>query len=140
MFVAQLAELTTFYIFVSCSCLSGNKAYWEVKILNLILLETKRFNWFIQTGYGFVDFESPTVAQKAVTALKNKGIQAQMAKVSKCGVVLFTVLPVNFLHQILIIFVVRNHAVIYVNVLFIYYRPFWMDYILFLKEYLPFNE
>lgn len=31
-------------------------------------------------GYGFVDFESPTVAQKAVTALKNKGIQAQMAK------------------------------------------------------------
>ena len=35
------------------------------------------------TGYGFVDFESPSVAQKAVTALKNKGIQAQMAKVIK---------------------------------------------------------
>ena len=35
-----------------------------------------------------MDFESPTVAQKAVTALKNKGIQAQMAKVHKCGVVL----------------------------------------------------
>ena len=34
-----------------------------------------------QTGYGFVDFESPAVAQKAVTALKSKGIQAQMAKV-----------------------------------------------------------
>lgn len=31
-------------------------------------------------GYGFVDFESPAVAQKAVTALKSKGIQAQMAK------------------------------------------------------------
>ncbi|KAJ7380197.1 RNA binding motif, single stranded interacting protein 3 [Desmophyllum pertusum] len=31
-------------------------------------------------GYGFVDFESPSVAQKAVSALKNKGIQAQMAK------------------------------------------------------------
>ena len=30
-----------------------------------------------------MDFESPTVAQKAVTALKNKGIQAQMAKVNK---------------------------------------------------------
>ena len=28
-----------------------------------------------------MDFESPAVAQKAVTALKNKGIQAQMAKV-----------------------------------------------------------
>lgn len=51
---------------------------------------------FIQTGYGFVDFESPTVAQKAVTALKNKGIQAQMAKVHKYGVVLslLLVLPV----------------------------------------------
>ena len=30
-----------------------------------------------------MDFESPSVAQKAVTALKNKGIQAQMAKVFK---------------------------------------------------------
>lgn len=28
-----------------------------------------------------MDFESPAVAQKAVTALKSKGIQAQMAKV-----------------------------------------------------------
>uniref|UniRef100_S4RQC9 RRM domain-containing protein n=1 Tax=Petromyzon marinus TaxID=7757 RepID=S4RQC9_PETMA len=31
-------------------------------------------------GYGFVDFDSPTAAQKAVTALKATGIQAQMAK------------------------------------------------------------
>ncbi|XP_032222947.2 RNA-binding motif, single-stranded-interacting protein 1 isoform X2 [Nematostella vectensis] len=31
-------------------------------------------------GYGFVDFESPISAQKAVAALVNKGIQAQMAK------------------------------------------------------------
>ena len=64
-----------------------------------------------------MDFESPTVAQKAVTALKNKGIQAQMAKVSKCGVALFTILPVHFVRQIMIIFVVRNHAVIHFNVL-----------------------
>ncbi|XP_055043701.1 RNA-binding motif, single-stranded-interacting protein 2b isoform X2 [Misgurnus anguillicaudatus] len=31
-------------------------------------------------GYGFVDFDSPTSAQKAVTALKASGVQAQMAK------------------------------------------------------------
>ncbi|XP_078259949.1 RNA-binding motif, single-stranded-interacting protein 1-like isoform X2 [Rhinoraja longicauda] len=31
-------------------------------------------------GYGFVDFDSPTAAQKAVAALKGNGIQAQMAK------------------------------------------------------------
>lgn len=33
------------------------------------------------TGYGFVDFDSPASAQKAVTALKAGGVQAQMAKV-----------------------------------------------------------
>ncbi|XP_072516628.1 RNA-binding motif, single-stranded-interacting protein 1 isoform X2 [Salminus brasiliensis] len=32
-------------------------------------------------GYGFVDFDSPVSAQKAVAALKNNGVQAQMAKV-----------------------------------------------------------
>ncbi|XP_069009826.1 RNA-binding motif, single-stranded-interacting protein 1 [Embiotoca jacksoni] len=31
-------------------------------------------------GYGFVDFDSPAAAQKAVTALKTTGVQAQMAK------------------------------------------------------------
>uniref|UniRef100_A0A8D0AJ80 RNA binding motif, single stranded interacting protein 2b n=1 Tax=Sander lucioperca TaxID=283035 RepID=A0A8D0AJ80_SANLU len=31
-------------------------------------------------GYGFVDFDSPSSAQKAVTALKAGGVQAQMAK------------------------------------------------------------
>ncbi|XP_077369076.1 RNA-binding motif, single-stranded-interacting protein 2-like isoform X2 [Festucalex cinctus] len=31
-------------------------------------------------GYGFVDFDSPGSAQKAVTALKAVGVQAQMAK------------------------------------------------------------
>lgn len=34
------------------------------------------------TGYGFVDFDSPAAAQKAVNALKSNGVQAQMAKVS----------------------------------------------------------
>lgn len=32
------------------------------------------------SGYGFVDFDSPAAAQKAVTALKTTGVQAQMAK------------------------------------------------------------
>lgn len=36
---------------------------------------------FVSAGYGFVDFDSPTSAQKAVTALKAGGVQAQMAKV-----------------------------------------------------------
>ena len=31
-------------------------------------------------GYGFVDFDSPSAAQKAITALKVSGVQAQMAK------------------------------------------------------------
>ncbi|XP_075407576.1 RNA-binding motif, single-stranded-interacting protein 2 isoform X1 [Tenrec ecaudatus] len=31
-------------------------------------------------GYGFVDFDSPSAAQKAVMALKASGVQAQMAK------------------------------------------------------------
>lgn len=34
------------------------------------------------TGYGFVDFDSPAAAQKAVASLKASGVQAQMAKVS----------------------------------------------------------
>ncbi len=33
-------------------------------------------------GYGFVDFDSPAAAQKAVASLKASGVQAQMAKVS----------------------------------------------------------
>lgn len=35
----------------------------------------------VSSGYGFVDFDIPAAAQKAVTALKSTGIQAQMAKV-----------------------------------------------------------
>ncbi|CAB1353956.1 unnamed protein product, partial [Coregonus sp. 'balchen'] len=31
-------------------------------------------------GYGFVDFDSPAAAQKAVSSLKSSGVQAQMAK------------------------------------------------------------
>lgn len=37
-------------------------------------------NHTVSSGYGFVDFDSPAAAQKAVAALKTSGIQAQMAK------------------------------------------------------------
>ena len=66
------------------------------------------------------------MAQKAVSALKNKGIQAQMAKVNECGVALSTSLPVHFLHHIMIIFVVEIHAVIHFMQL-IYYGHFGID-------------
>ena len=33
------------------------------------------------SGYGFVDFDSPQAADKAVIALQAQGVQAQMAKV-----------------------------------------------------------
>lgn len=36
---------------------------------------------FLSPGYGFVDFDSPAAAQKAVSSLKATGVQAQMAKV-----------------------------------------------------------
>ncbi|MBN3285360.1 RBMS3 protein, partial [Polyodon spathula] len=36
-------------------------------------------------GYGFVDFDSPAAAQKAVTSLKANGVQAQMAKLNEKG-------------------------------------------------------
>lgn len=38
------------------------------------------------TGYGFVDFDCPAAALKAVHALKTSGIQAQMAKVRETSV------------------------------------------------------
>lgn len=39
-------------------------------------------------GYGFVDFDSPAAAQKAVSSLKATGVQAQMAKVSLISLLL----------------------------------------------------
>lgn len=38
---------------------------------------------FPSPGYGFVDFDSPAAAQKAVSSLKATGVQAQMAKVRR---------------------------------------------------------
>uniref|UniRef100_A0A8C7Z4T2 RNA binding motif single stranded interacting protein 3 n=2 Tax=Oryzias TaxID=8089 RepID=A0A8C7Z4T2_9TELE len=42
-------------------------------------------------GYGFVDFDSPAAAQKAVSSLKATGVQAQMAKVRRIRLFLFCI-------------------------------------------------
>lgn len=39
-----------------------------------------RCMFFLSSGYGFVDFESPAAADKAVKGLQASNIQAQMAK------------------------------------------------------------
>ena len=49
-----------------------------------LILKIFLFDRFI--GYGFVDFDSPAAALKAVHALKTSGIQAQMAKVRHAGI------------------------------------------------------
>lgn len=49
------------------------------------------------SGYGFVDFDSPAAAQKAVASLKASGVQAQMAKVSPPPPALLVVIEVFFL-------------------------------------------
>lgn len=47
--------------------------------MQLLVSANKRLCVF--PGYGFVDFDSPAAAQKAVASLKANGVQAQMAKV-----------------------------------------------------------
>ena len=49
----------------------------------LVFIFSKCFQLFFISGYGFVDFDSPISAQRAVAALQSKGIQAQMARVSE---------------------------------------------------------
>lgn len=55
-------------------CIITNCSYYFVTVRATTVLPT--------AGYGFVDFDSPAAALKAVHALKTSGIQAQMAKVS----------------------------------------------------------
>uniref|UniRef100_A0AAY4C1D4 RRM domain-containing protein n=1 Tax=Denticeps clupeoides TaxID=299321 RepID=A0AAY4C1D4_9TELE len=50
----------------------------QYKILPVLPCNNGPF--YVCAGYGFVDFDSPASAQKAVTALKTSGVQAQMAK------------------------------------------------------------
>uniref|UniRef100_H3D8I1 RNA binding motif, single stranded interacting protein n=1 Tax=Tetraodon nigroviridis TaxID=99883 RepID=H3D8I1_TETNG len=50
------------------------------KIVSTKAILDKNTNQCKGTGYGFVDFDSPAAAQKAVASLKASGVQAQMAK------------------------------------------------------------
>ena len=59
---------------------SCNVSRYEDRQVSVIVLRINNGFLFL-TGYGFVNFETPDVAQRAVKALKSKGIQAQMAKV-----------------------------------------------------------
>ncbi|KAK1805795.1 hypothetical protein P4O66_012787, partial [Electrophorus voltai] len=49
-------------------------------ILDKTTNKCKVMEHVLSSGYGFVDFDSPVSAQKAVSALKSTGVQAQMAK------------------------------------------------------------
>ncbi|KAK2108904.1 hypothetical protein P7K49_014069 [Saguinus oedipus] len=51
----------------------------------------------LNQSYGFVDFDSPAAAQKAVSALKASGVQAQMAKVFLFGRLLNSLLQASSL-------------------------------------------
>lgn len=60
----------------------GHHLFFPIKIVPLIIITITTQPVFASlAGYGFVDFDSPAAAQKAVTALKSSGVQAQMAKV-----------------------------------------------------------
>ncbi len=71
---------------------SPQKLFWIkkqafVKVLSntiIIRLTLSAFIWLI--GYGFVDFQDPSDAQKAVQCLQSNGVQAQFAKVSKVNI------------------------------------------------------
>lgn len=58
----------------AAKCIIGDCSYYLATVHANTVLPT--------SGYGFVDFDSPAAALKAVHALKTSGIQAQMAKVS----------------------------------------------------------
>ncbi len=65
--------------------------FLKIRVLKFTLLIIQHINKYplfsallkpvFLLGYGFVDFESPFAAQRAVAALQSKGIQAQMARV-----------------------------------------------------------
>lgn len=53
----------------------------------------------VSSGYGFVDFDSPAAAQKAVASLKTTGVQAQMAKVRiQYSLILYYIHTVSTIH------------------------------------------
>jgi len=55
--------------------------FWQ-EYVSYKYLSSHSYSVCAYVGYGFVDFDSPAAAQKAVASLKASGVQAQMAKVS----------------------------------------------------------
>lgn len=53
----------------------------SIGVTEMQLFVSTNQGFCVFTGYGFVDFDSPAAAQKAVASLKANGVQAQMAKV-----------------------------------------------------------
>lgn len=52
-----------------------------IGVVGMLLSGSANKEFCVFPGYGFVDFDSPAAAQKAVASLKANGVQAQMAKV-----------------------------------------------------------
>lgn len=60
--------------------------FLKIKSLSVLIHMDNSENLYLSvyfSGYGFVDFDSPAAAQKAVASLKANGVQAQMAKVRR---------------------------------------------------------
>ena len=57
------------------------KSFNPALIFHAVIVLKVNDGFLFLPGYGFVNFETPAAAQRAVKALKSKGIQAQMAKV-----------------------------------------------------------
>lgn len=71
-------------------------------------------------GYGFVDFDSPAAAQKAVASLKANGVQAQMAKVRAMNAIYFS-LPTFLPHVFMVLFELCNKNVKGRSLLFFFF-------------------
>uniref|UniRef100_A0A672MQ02 RNA-binding motif, single-stranded-interacting protein 2-like n=1 Tax=Sinocyclocheilus grahami TaxID=75366 RepID=A0A672MQ02_SINGR len=91
---SEMKCLYNFCFFVVISCTLPFKSLGLIRFYNdsLCIFFFNRYGKIVSTkaildkttnkckGYGFVDFDSPAAAQKAVTMLKASGVQAQMAK------------------------------------------------------------
>lgn len=67
-----------------CERMERVSFFIKIKYLPIHICMDNKENVYLSvyfSGYGFVDFDSPAAAQKAVASLKANGVQAQMAKV-----------------------------------------------------------
>uniref|UniRef100_A0AAV2KBM3 RRM domain-containing protein n=1 Tax=Knipowitschia caucasica TaxID=637954 RepID=A0AAV2KBM3_KNICA len=76
--MAQLSPAGEIWAAIHRRCLCTGRMEPYGKIVSTKAILDKNTNQC--KGYGFVDFDSPAAAQKAVSSLKATGVQAQMAK------------------------------------------------------------